>query len=83
MRWALSGAVIALIPLKKNEPWAWWTTLLIGAVIYGGYFLAIPITGGGAPGILDDVVFGFLGLVHIVALALSWNALKTPGAIRP
>jgi hypothetical protein len=33
----LIGLVIVVVPLGRGELWAWWTTVLVGLIVLGGY----------------------------------------------
>jgi hypothetical protein len=45
----LSSAVIALIPYRWGEKWAWYTQLIIGGLALTGQFILIYITGSLLP----------------------------------
>lgn len=74
-------AIIALKPLQEGAEWARWAVALAGVFVYGGYFIPIPITGGGARGILDDIVFSLLIILFLVGLALViWSDDPKPSS---
>lgn len=75
------GLVILYGPFRRGERWAWRALLLIAAFLYGGYFLANAMTGGGAPGPTDDVFFAAVAAVYLLGLALAHKASQTsPGS---
>ena len=78
----LLAVLVTLTAFRKRERWSWFAQLTSGTFMYGGYFGAIVITGGGAPGPLDDIVFGLLWILHTVALAASFGpvARQVPDA---
>lgn len=62
------GVLIAKGPLARRESWALWALGLTGVFVFGGYFLPVVLTGGGAPGPLDDAFFGVLCVVYAASL---------------
>ncbi len=63
-----ASLIVLFGPFRRGEGWAWGFLALAGAFLFGGYFAAILITRGGAPGPGDDVFFGVLSLVYIGGL---------------
>lgn len=67
----LVAITLAWIPLSRGERWAWWASLGASLSIFGGYFAAIAVTGGGAPGPADDVFFATLFFANLIGLYLA------------
>lgn len=72
----LLGLALLFSAFQRREKWAW--GVLLGAILlmHGGYFLSDWVTGGGAPGTLDDWMFLGLIVVYGIGLALSWAEFK-------
>lgn len=69
--YSIINIVIILIPFNRKEKWAWWLLLFSGAVFYLGYFGAIWMTDGGAPGLRDDIFFGVNAAIYLICLLVS------------
>lgn len=61
---------------QRKERWAWWLLLAAMTLMHGGYWVAGWVTGGGAPGILDDILFSTLLVVYAIGLLLSWKEFR-------
>lgn len=69
--YSIINVVLVLIPFSRKEKWAWWLLLFSGFVFYAGYFGAIAITDGGAPGLRDDIFFGVNAVIYTICLMVS------------
>ena len=70
----LISIALALFRKDDRSRVVWTLLLLSGLFLYGGYFLAILITSGGAPGPADDLYFGAIASVYAVGLAFTYSA---------
>ena len=59
---------IALGPLRRGEPWAWWTMLIACFALFGGVFVAHTLSQGGPA--IDHWAYGSFLVVSIVSLAV-------------
>lgn len=62
------GLILAIKLSRSGSNFVWTLHLLLGIIIFGGYFLGILVTGGGAPGLRDDIFFVILWVIHLVSL---------------
>lgn len=75
----LLTTLVALKPLQNGAEWALWGVGLAGGFVFGGYFVPIVVTGGGAPGLLDDVVFTVLFTTYAAGVGLAFSDQRTDG----
>ncbi|HWA11576.1 MAG TPA: hypothetical protein VHA15_00640 [Burkholderiales bacterium] len=59
---------IALVPLRRGEPWAWWTMLVACVALFGGVFVAHALSNGGPA--IDHWSYGSFLVISILALAV-------------
>lgn len=74
--YCIINITIILIPFSRKETWAWWLLLFFGLVFYFGYFGAIWITDGGAPGLRGDIFFIATGSIYLGCLLASKKHFK-------
>jgi hypothetical protein len=60
--------VIALIPLRRGEKWAWWTMLVGCLALFGGMFVAHALSLGGPA--IDHWSYGSFLIISIIALTI-------------
>ena len=60
--------VVALVPLRRGERWAWWTMLVACLALFGGVFVALALSGGGPA--IDHWSYGSFLVISLVALAV-------------
>ena len=60
--------VIALIPLRRGEKWAWWTMLVGCLALFGGMFVAHALSLGGPA--IDHCSYGSFLIISIIALTI-------------
>ena len=71
---------VGLLALLRGERWAWYAMAASGAVLFGGYFVPVWTTSGGAPGAADDVLFGVLAAAYAAGLVMSRGLLEASPA---
>lgn len=75
----LLTTVVALKPLQNGTDWALWAVALAGGFVFGGYFVPIVVTGDGAPGLLDDIVFAVLFAHYAAGVGLAYSDQSNDG----
>lgn len=76
--------VLAWIPLRKGESWAWFAISFIVLMVHGGQLLSDFVTDGGLRNQESVVASGpvLLGIIatilllYVFALALTWNTTE-------
>ncbi|HEX7810815.1 MAG TPA: hypothetical protein VF460_02810 [Burkholderiales bacterium] len=67
---AASSACLAIAvgPLRRGEPWAWWTMLVACLALFGGVFVAHALSKGGPA--IDHWSYGSFLVISMAALAV-------------
>lgn len=67
-------------PMRRRERWAWWSLLVAGMAIYGGFWLGTAVVGLGEPGTVPNTAQAVQTAVYAAGLLLGWRRLETPEA---
>jgi hypothetical protein len=67
-------------PMQRRERWAWWSLLVAGMAIYGGFWLGNAVVGLGEPGRVPNTAQAVQTAVYSAGLLLGWRRLETPEA---
>lgn len=76
---AVGLCVVSLLvlagPMQRRERWAWWSLLVAGVAIYGGYWLGNAMVGLGEPGTVPNASQAVQTVVFAVGLVLGRREL--------
>lgn len=70
------GFMLLYGPLARRERWAWWTMLVVGISIFGGFWLGHPLVGLGEPGLIPNTAQAILSLLFLAGLAVGWREVR-------